>query len=169
LKLRIAVSAALVAALAGCGGSNKPAAVGRGQSLQPLPIYEELSPSAPARQSRTVEVPGRTPSLPSTRIKIALRPAARLHVTAAEVVDATALGYRLWVYAPEAGKLFPGGVAYHLYVVLYDDVAYRAIPISADPNGLNLSIVLGSVSKGFAASLAGALTSDVRILEARSG
>jgi hypothetical protein len=165
MRVRTAATVVLVAAIAGCGGASKPPMIGRGQSLRPLPIYEELSPTAPARQSQTVEVPGRIPSLPSTRIKIALRPAVRLHVTAAEVVDATALGYRLWVYAPEASRLFPSGIAHHLYVGLYDDVAYRAIPLSADPNGLNLSIVLGSVSEGFAASLAGALTSDVRILE----
>jgi hypothetical protein len=165
MRVRTAATVVLVAAIAGCGGASKPPMIGRGQSLRPLPIYEELSPTAPARQSQTVETPGRIPSLPSMTVKIALHPAARLHIAAAEVVDATALGYRLWVYAPEASRLFPGGLAHHRYVVVYDDVAYPAIPLGADPNGLNLAIVLDSTSEGFAASLAGALTSDVRILE----
>jgi hypothetical protein len=142
--------------------------IGRGQSLQPLPLYEVVSPTDHGVRSRAIEIPPRLSSLPSTSIRIQLRPATQLHVTAAELIDATHEGWRLWLYAPEATALYPGGIGTHQYVAVFNGVAYRAIPIQGDSNGLNVSVVLEDATESLAASMGSALTSDVKILNASS-
>jgi hypothetical protein len=161
-------AAVMLAAIAGCGGTSGAPHIGRGTSLQSLPLYQVVSESGPAPHSRVVELPGRLATLPDTKEWIRQRPATQLHVTAAEAVDATREGWRIWIYAPEATALFPHGVAQHQYVVVFNGVGYRAVPIGGDPDGLNLSIILADVSQAFAVSMASALTSDVRILQASS-
>jgi hypothetical protein len=39
------------------------------------------------------------------------------------------------------------------------------IPLGGDPNGLNVSIALQDATRGFAVSMASALSTDVRILQ----
>lgn len=159
----------LVLLAAGCGGgstTNSPT-IGRGQSLQPLPLYRVASAHEAASKVRLFDERALLPGRPSESVRVDRHPVAQLHVTAVEVAPATHFGWHLELYAPEVSRLFPNAIASRPYVALFESVAYRVVPASGDPSGLNLSVQLGTTDKGFAVSMASALTSEVRVLQSR--